>query len=48
MPLGLFYVKEGKPVFEDRLHPYIDGDQAPLHKRRRDPAKIKALIDSMR
>ncbi len=48
MPLGVFYIKEGKDVFEEKLRPYQKGDRMPLFRRRHDPAKIQELIDAKR
>ena len=43
MPLGVFYVNENKPVFEERLAPYRNSKE-PLYKRNADISKIKELL----
>ncbi|MFC1606642.1 thiamine pyrophosphate-dependent enzyme [Candidatus Latescibacterota bacterium] len=45
LPLGIFYVSEGKPTFESNIKLY-DGSDTPLFRRSHDSAKIKNLIDS--
>ncbi|MCG2828526.1 thiamine pyrophosphate-dependent enzyme [Methanothermobacter sp. K4] len=46
-PLGVIYHAEGDGTFEENLSIYR-GDATPLWRRRHDPAKLKALIESKR
>lgn len=46
-PLGIFYVREGVPCFEDRLPPYEKSD-LPLYRREVDGERLKALIEAKR
>ena len=46
LPLGVFYVNDGRTGFEDNLAPYRKGDRTPLHKRTIEPEKLQALIDA--
>ncbi|KMQ52722.1 2-oxoglutarate oxidoreductase, beta subunit [Chitinispirillum alkaliphilum] len=43
-PLGIFYKNEHKPIFEEELAVYRNGDKTPLYKRTRDPKIIDSLL----
>jgi 2-oxoglutarate ferredoxin oxidoreductase subunit beta len=45
MPLGIFYVNENKPVFEDNLAAY-KSSREPLYKRTTDMTKIAELLEA--
>ncbi len=47
LPLGIFYLNPGRPVFEQDLCAY-EGGGAPLFKREVDRARLEALINSKR
>lgn len=44
LPLGIFYIKEGKPVFEKSLSVYKENSD-PLYKRSLDMKKLQDLIN---
>ncbi|HDQ26668.1 MAG TPA: 2-oxoacid ferredoxin oxidoreductase [bacterium] len=45
-PLGVFYINENKPVFEEELAPYASGDRKPLYMRARGEGLIKELLSA--
>jgi 2-oxoglutarate ferredoxin oxidoreductase subunit beta len=47
LPLGIFYINDDNPTFEENL-PIYKNSKEPLYKRERDINRIKDLIDSMR
>ena len=47
LPLGIFYVNENKPLFEDKLAAYKK-NRTPLFDRQVNYAKLSELIDSKR
>jgi len=47
LPLGIFYVNEKKPVFEEQLTVY-NSDKRPLYERMPDFNKLNELIDSLK
>lgn len=47
LPLGVLYIKEGKPTFEDGLSLYRQ-DTRPLYQRTVDMVMLRGLVDSMR
>jgi 2-oxoglutarate ferredoxin oxidoreductase subunit beta len=47
LPVGVFYVNEDKPTFEEAL-PVYDSSDEPLYNREVDREELKALIDSLR
>ncbi|MFH0862203.1 MAG: thiamine pyrophosphate-dependent enzyme [Candidatus Altiarchaeota archaeon] len=47
LPLGLFYEKKGRTVFEDATGAYAN-NREPLYRRTVDASRLKALIESMR
>jgi 2-oxoglutarate ferredoxin oxidoreductase subunit beta len=44
-PLGIIYLEEGKPAFEDTIHLYAQ-DKTPLYRRQRDLSIVKELLKS--
>jgi 2-oxoglutarate ferredoxin oxidoreductase subunit beta len=46
-PLGIFYINENKPTFEETLTVYAE-DDSPLYEREVDMKKLKSLIESKR
>jgi 2-oxoglutarate ferredoxin oxidoreductase subunit beta len=44
-PMGILYLEEGKPVFEDTIHLYAQ-DKTPLYRRQRDLSIVKELLKS--
>jgi len=46
-PLGIFYVREGVPTFEEGLPPYGKSD-LPLYRRVSDRKRLEALVESKR
>jgi len=46
-PLGIFYINENKPTFEETLTVYAE-DDSPLYERKVDMKKLKSFIESKR
>ena len=46
-PLGVIYINDGKPVFEETLAAYQQ-DSRPLYQRTVDMETLRRLVDSMR
>ncbi len=42
-PLGIIYLEESKPVFEDSIHLYAQ-DKTPLYQRQRDTAIVSEIL----
>ena len=42
-PLGIIYLEQGKPAFEDTIHLYAQ-DKTPLYRRQRDSSIVKDLL----
>ena len=47
-PLGLIYLREGTPTFEEGLSPYRDGDVTPLYRRTRPSEVVQSLLAQTR
>jgi len=47
LPLGVFYVEEGRPTFEDNMGIYQE-DETPLFKRSVDTARLRSLVEGYR
>jgi 2-oxoglutarate ferredoxin oxidoreductase subunit beta len=43
VPLGIIYLEESKPVFEDTIHLYAQ-DKTPLYRRQRDKAIVADIL----
>jgi 2-oxoglutarate ferredoxin oxidoreductase subunit beta len=43
VPLGIIYLEESKPVFEDTIHLYAQ-DKTPLYQRQRDTAIVAEIL----
>ncbi|HNZ29634.1 MAG TPA: thiamine pyrophosphate-dependent enzyme [Candidatus Goldiibacteriota bacterium] len=45
-PLGILYINENKPVFEEKLAPYLNKDNTPLYLRKREISAVKDILDT--
>ena len=47
LPIGIFYVREGKPTFEENTRIY-ENDQRPLYQRDLDYAELEKDIEALK
>lgn len=45
-PLGILYVNENKPVFEEKLAPYLNKDNTPLYLRKRETSVVRDILNT--